>query len=234
MGDLMRILVTGGTGGLGKEIIKNLCKNNEIIFTYFKNIKEKEKLEVDYNVKGIYLNLEDKSSIENLVTNIGNIDVLINNAAIAIDNDYNLKTYEEFKKVIDINLVGTYYLTKLLSKKINNFGSILFISSTNGIDTPYVESIDYDASKSGIISLMHNFASYLAPNIRVNTLAPGWIDTPMNKNLSTDFKTSEEEKILLKRFASTKEIANVVKFLISDDASYINDTVIRVDGGIKK
>lgn len=232
MGDLMRILLTGGTGGLGKSIIENLCQDNEIIFTYFNNLEEKINLEKKYNIKGFYLNLEDKKSIEDLVNSIDNIDVLINNASVAIDNDYNLKTYEEFKKVIDINLIGTYYLTKLTSKKINKNGNVIFISSTNGIDTPYVESIDYDASKAGIISLMHNFATYLAPNIRVNTIAPGWIDTPMNKTLDSEFKKKEEDKILLGRFAKPDEVAKVVKFLVN--ATYINDTVIRVDGGIKK
>lgn len=227
----MRILITGGTSGIGKSLVELLASNNEVIFTYKSNIKEKERLESKYLVSGYYLDLEDKDSIFNLVNKLDNIDVLINNAAIAIDNDYNLKTYEEFKKVIDTNLIGTYYLTKLISNKINKDGSIIFISSTNGIDTEYIESIDYDASKAGIISLMHNFANYLAPNIRVNIVAPGWVDTKMNESITKEFRKQEEDKILLKRFAKPEEIANVIKFLISKDASYINKTIIRVDGG---
>lgn len=229
----MRILITGGTSGIGKSLVELLASNNEVIFTYKSNIKEKERLESKYLVSGYYLDLEDKDSIFNLVNKLDNIDVLINNAAIAIDNDYNLKTYEEFKKVIDTNLIGTYYLTKLISNKINKDGSIIFISSTNGIDTEYIESIDYDASKAGIISLMHNFAIYLAPNIRVNIVAPGWVDTKMNESITKKFRKQEEDKILLKRFAKPEEIANVIKFLISKDASYINKTIIRVDGGKK-
>ena len=162
---------------------------------------------------------------------IDNIDILINNAAICLDNSFEDKTYMEFSKVVNVNLTGTYYLTKLLSKKINNGGNILFISSTNGIDTYYIESIDYDASKAGVISLMHNFAKQLAP-IRVNAIAPGWVDTEMNASMSDKFKKKEEEHILLKRFASPEEISKVINFVISDDASYINDTVIRVDGGV--
>ena len=229
----MRILITGGTSGIGKSLVELLASNNEVIFTYKSNIKEKERLESKYLVSGYYLDLEDKDSIFNLVNKLDNIDVLINNAAIAIDNDYNLKTYEEFKKVIDTNLIGTYYLTKLISNKINKDGSIIFISSTNGIDTEYIESIDYDASKAGVISLMRNFANYLAPNIRVNAIAPGWVDTPMNENISDDFRKKEVEKILLGRFAKPIEIANVINFLISKEASYINKTIIRVDGGLK-
>ena len=231
--DIVRILITGGTSGIGKSLVELLSSNNEVIFTYKNNIKEKEILEKKYLVNGYYLDLESKDSINKLVNNINNIDVLINNAACALDNDFNLKSYEEFKKVIDTNLTGTYYLTKLLSKKINNNGSIIFITSTNGINTEYIESIDYDASKAGVISLMRNFANYLAPNIRVNAIAPGWVDTPMNENISDDFRKKEVEKILLGRFAKPIEIANVIIFLISKEASYINKTIIRVDGGLK-
>ena len=150
-----------------------------------------------------------------------------------MDNDFNLKTYEEFSKVVNTNLTGTYYLTKLLVKKINSGGEIIFVSSTNGVDTPYIESIDYDASKAGVISLMQNMANMLAPNLRVNAVAPGWVNTKMNETLSEEFKKAEEEKILLRRFANPEEIANVIEFLCSDNASYVNKTLIRVDGGLK-
>ena len=150
-----------------------------------------------------------------------------------MDNDFNLKTYEEFSKVVNTNLTGTYYLTKLLVKKINSGGEIIFVSSTNGVDTPYIESIDYDASKAGVISLMQNMANMLAPNLRVNAVAPGWVNTKMNETLSEEFKKAEEGKILLRRFANPEEIANVIEFLCSDNASYVNKTLIRVDGGLK-
>ena len=190
-------------------------------------------LEEKYNIKGYRLDLNDKNSIEELVSKLDNIDILINNAGIALDNDFNLKTYEEFSKVVNTNLTGTYYLTKLLVKKINSGGEIIFVSSTNGIDTPYIESIDYDASKAGVISLMQNMANMLAPDLRVNAVAPGWVNTKMNETLSEEFKKAEEEKILLRRFADPEEIANVIEFLCSDNASYVNKTLIRVDGGLK-
>ena len=142
-------------------------------------------------------------------------------------------TYEEFSEVVNTNLTGTYYLTKLLVKKINSGGEIIFVSSTNGVDTPYIESIDYDASKAGVISLMQNMANMLAPDLRVNAVAPGWVNTKMNETLSEEFKKAEEEKILLRRFADPEEIANVIEFLCSDNASYVNKTLIRVDGGLK-
>ena len=229
---MKKVLITGGTSGIGYVTLKKLVEKYEVIFTYCHNETKALAIANKYHIKGFYLDLESKTSIEELVDNINNIDILINNAAIAIDNSFDEKTYEEFSKVINTNLTGTYYLTKLLSKKINKEGNILFISSTNGIDTPYIESIDYDASKAGVISLMHNFAQHLAP-IRVNTIAPGWVDTEMNASLSPNFRKQEESKILLKRFASPEEISDVIEFIISRDASYINDTVIRVDGGVK-
>ena len=228
---MKKVLITGATSGIGYATLKYLVEKYEVIFTYCHNETKALEIANKYHIKGHQLDLESKESIEKLVDNIDDLDILINNAAIAMDNSFDEKTYEEFSKVINTNLTGTYYLTKLLSKKINKDGNILFISSTNGIDTCYIESIDYDASKAGVISLMHNFAKELAP-IRVNTIAPGWVDTEMNISLSPDFRKQEENKILLKRFANPEEISKVIEFIISRDASYINDTVIRVDGGV--
>ena len=194
-------------------------------------LNKKLKKENDFEV--IIEDIQYKEGIIEYLEKENNIDILINNAGIALDNDFNLKTYEEFSKVVNTNLTGTYYLTKLLVKKINSGGEIIFVSSTNGIDTPYIESIDYDASKAGVISLMQNMANMLAPDLRVNAVAPGWVNTKMNETLSEDFKKAEEEKILLRRFADPEEIANVIGFLCSDNASYVNKTLIRVDGGLK-
>ena len=93
------------------------------------------------------------------------------------------------------------------------------------------ESIDYDASKAGVINMGHNLANIYSPYVRVNTVCPGWIDTPMNESINPSFKEKEINKILLKRFARPMEVANLVYFLASEDASYINDSVIKIDGG---
>ena len=113
----------------------------------------------------------------------------------------------------------------------NKGGAIINISSTNGINTYYPTSVDYDASKSGLISLTYNSAVELAPYVRVNCIAPGWVNTEMNKELPADFIKEETERILVKRFSEPEEIAKVATFLASDDASFINSTIIKVDGG---
>jgi len=114
----------------------------------------------------------------------------------------------------------------------NKFGKIINISSTNGIDTIYPTSIDYDASKAAVISLTKNMAIEFAPYINVNTVAPGWTDTEMNKDIPKEDMDEEIEKICLKRLAKPEEIAKVVFFLASDNADYINGETIRVDGGM--
>ena len=160
---------------------------------------------------------------------------LINNAATTCDTLFEDKTKDNFMNTLDINLVAPFLLCQKIGPKMkeNRYGVIINISSTNGIDTPYIESVDYDASKAGLISLSNNLANYLAPYVRVNTICPGWINTNMNKNLDKEFINKEENKILLGRFGNPNEVAELVFFLVSDNASYINNSIIRIDGGKK-
>ena len=176
---------------------------------------------------------EIDSMLSTIYSRYNNIDILVNNAAIAIDTMFEDKTKENFMKTLEVNLVAPFLLSKKigLNMKDNKEGVIINISSTNGIDTMYPAGLDYDASKAGLINLSSNLANYLAPYVRVNTVCPGWVSTEMNKELDEDFINSEKEKILMGRFASPEEIASLVKFLISDEASYINNSVIRIDGG---
>lgn len=240
------VLVTGSSNGIGKETIIKFAENNyNVVITYNNDYDSALSLEKyvkeKYNVKTLVLKLdiseEDniKEAVNRIIDKFGKIDVLVNNAGIAIDTTFEDKTKDNFMKTLEINLVGTFLVSKYVSKHMlkEKSGNIINISSTNGIDSYYVESLDYDASKSGVISLTHNLANYLAPYIRVNCVCPGWIDTNMNKDLSIEFKNKETEKILLNRFAAPREIANVIYFLSTEDASYINDSVIKVDGGVK-
>ena len=115
--------------------------------------------------------------------------------------------------------------------KDNRSGIIINVSSTNGIDSMYVESLEYDASKAGVISLTHNLAEYLKPYVRVNCVCPGWVNTDMNKDLDSSYIEQENKRIMLNRFAEPEEIANVIYFLATEGASYINNSIIKVDGG---
>jgi 3-oxoacyl-[acyl-carrier protein] reductase len=134
---------------------------------------------------------------------------------------------------MDVNLLGTFLCSKYASVQMlkNVNGKIINISSTNGINCFSPEAMDYDASKAGIIILTRDLAKELAPKIQVNSIAPGWVDTEMNKDLPEDFIEEETEKIYLKRFGKPEEIAKSVLFLASDDASYITGSILKVDGG---
>lgn len=240
------VLVTGSSIGLGSSIIKKFASNNyDVIITYNNHKNEALELQKEitnkYNIKSLVIkcDITNEKDIENLKNEILNtfnkLDVLVNNASIAIDTTFNDKTKDNFMKILETNLVGTFQVSKTFGDIMlkQEKGNIINISSTNALDTYYEYSLDYDASKAGIINLSHNLANHYSPNIRVNTICPGWINTPMNQNMDNEFKKQEEDKILLKRFAEPSEIANLVYFIASDEASYINDSVIRIDGGKK-
>lgn len=239
------VLVTGTSSGIGREIVRKLASDYEVIIHYNNSEKDaidlKEELDKLYNkdIMMIKCNLSNEEEIDSMLSIIynryNNIDVLINNAGIAIDTLVESKTKENFIKTFEVNTIAPFILMKKIGfrMKENKYGNIVNISSTNGIDTYYPESLDYDASKAALISLSNNMAQYLAPYVRVNTVCPGWVNTRMNSELDDSFIETEKEKILLGRFGEPKEVANVVKFLISDEASYINNTIIRVDGGVK-
>ena len=215
------VLVTGGATGLGKEIVLGFARRGyDVIINYHNHYEEALKLEEEvkkYNVKSLLVKCdvsseeEVKDMFNKVKEEFGKLDYLVNNASIVNDSVFLDKTKEDFMQVY-------------------RDSAIVNISSTNGIDTNYPYSADYDCSKAALISLSNNLALELAP-IRVNTVAPGWINTDMNKELTEEQIEEENRKILLNRFADPKEIANVVVFLCSSEASYINKSVIRVDGG---
>ena len=241
------VLITGASRGIGRETAILFAKNNYNVVINYLNNKSlanslKESLEARYNIKALTIKAdisneeEVQAMVADAIEEFKKIDVLVNNASIAKDNILELKTKEEFVSVININLVGTFLVTKEVSKymKEERDGVIINVSSTNAIDSYYPYSMDYDASKAGVISLTMNFAVELSPYIRVNAVAPGWVNTDMNKEIDINYKKDLEEKILLNRFAEPTEVAKVIYFLASDDASYINGEVIKIDGGRRK
>ncbi len=241
-----KCVIVTGCSGIGKSIIKKYAENDyNIIMTYVNHKSDAKTLESEirnkYHVDTLCIKCdiakeEDIINLkEEVIKKFNKIDVLINNAGIAIDTTFEMKTKEIFMKTLEVNLVGTFLMSKYFGDMMyeNKTGNIVNISSTNGIDSYYEFSLDYDASKAGVINLSHNLANHYAPYVRVNTVCPGWVNTPMNKELSKEFKESEINKTLLGRFAEPSEIAELVYFITSDNASYLNDSVIKIDGGRK-
>ncbi|KKU10370.1 MAG: 3-oxoacyl-[acyl-carrier-protein] reductase [Parcubacteria group bacterium GW2011_GWA2_46_7] len=163
----------------------------------------------------------------------GKIDVLVNNAGIALDIPLMEKTVEQWERTLRVNLIGAFLCSKYIGieMKKQKSGVIVNVSSTNAHDG-FATSVDYDASKAGMNIMTENLAIELAPHIRVNAVAPGWVDTDINKALPPEYVKEETEKVLLKRFGKPEEIANLIVFLASDEASYINGTVVTIDGGM--
>ena len=244
MNDRKTVLITGGSRGLGRACALKFAKlNYNIIINYNNSYEEalnlKKYILENYSVFVLLVkaDISNEQEVINMIDVIKNnyekVDCLINNAGIAIDTLFEDKTVQNFRKIIDVNLIGTFLVSKYIGSLMlkEKRGTIINVSSTNAIDTYYPYSLDYDASKAGVISLTHNLARQFAPYIRVNCVAPGWINTEMNKKLDGEFIEEENKKILLERFSEPYEIANVIAFLASDEASYINGSVIRVDGG---
>lgn len=203
-----------------KQYHANLQKKGYNLIINYINSKEKAEklkteLETEFNISVLTIqgDLSEEKAIENMVDiamdKFGKVDVLVNNAGIVIDKEFEDRTIEDWKQTLNINLIAPFILTKLIGKEMvkNKGGAIINISSTNGINTYYPTSVDYDASKSGLISLTYDSAVELAPYVRVNCIAPGWVNTEMNKELPEDFVKEETERILVKRFAEPEEIA---------------------------
>lgn len=239
------VLITGAAKGIGKAIALELAKNNyDIVINYLNSEDEALKLK-DYIVKeygvnclAIKADVSKEDEVDKMVNtieeNLRGVDILVNNAAIDLSNLFHLKTPEEFRRTLDVNVVGAYNCANRVYRHMldQEYGKIINISSTNGINTYYPMCLDYDASKAALISLTHNLAFQFAPYVNVNAIAPGFIGTESELDGYTEeFLKMEEEKIMVQRYGKPEEVAYLVKFLISDEARFINNAVIRIDGG---
>jgi len=238
-------LITGGARGIGKSIAETLCKDGYIVVVnYFNSVEraknfekqlKKDKYESMFVRADVSNELEVSKMINKVMSKYGRIDVLVNNSAITNDSLFQDKTAESFNKVLNTNVIGTFNVSKIVGDIMYNqkFGKIINISSTNGINTYYPMCTEYDASKSALISLTHNLAMQFAPYVNVNAIAPGFIATESELDgVDEEFIKLESEKVLLKRAGNESDVANLVSFLVSEKASYINNEVIRIDGGI--
>lgn len=225
----MKVLVTGGARGLGLAISLYYLKMGHSVVVNYNNSSDlalKLKSEYGDRVSIVKADVSNEDDVKRMFDALGKLDVVVNNAGIAKDSDPMEKSAEEFLEVIKVNLLGTFLVSKYAVNHVDK-GCIVNISSTNALDTYYPESMDYDASKAGVISLTHNFSLYLKDrDIRVNVVCPDWIDTDMNLEMDEEYKKS------LGVFLTPEEVARVV-YDVSIDES-VNDTVIRVgDNSVK-
>ena len=241
------VLVTGGAQGIGKAIVLELAKNHyDVVINYLTSnkaaalLEEEIKKNYDVRVMTVQADVSKEEEVDAMISLIekkwGGVDILINNAAVDLSNLFHLKTADEFRKTLDVNVVGAFNCSKRVYRHMldQEYGRIINISSTNGINTYYPMCIDYDASKAALITLTHNLAFEYGPYINVNAIAPGFIGTDNELDgYDEEFLKEEEEKIMVNRYGKPEEVAYLVKFLISDEANFINNTIIRIDGGQK-
>jgi 3-oxoacyl-[acyl-carrier protein] reductase len=245
-------LVTGSSRGIGKSIALELAREGAKLVLDYHVLDYEPDAESNVNKvlseikkigsEGITLECDVsdeeqvKKMVEEAIKKFGKIDILVNNAGIVYDVPLFEKTVEQWNKTIGTNLISVFLCSKYVSPymKKNNSGAIINISSSNGLNVTSPQSADYDASKTGVINFTKSLAEELAPyNVRVNAIAPGWIDTDMNKDLPEDFIEEEKNKTFMKRFGKPEEIAKVAAFLASDDASFMTGSNVLVDGGYK-
>ncbi len=238
-------LVTGGAKGIGAAIVRELAANNyDVVINYLTSEKEAEilasSLTSKYGINALVYQCDvaDENEVDMMISfieeRLGGVDVLINNAAIDLSNMWHEKDAEDFRRTLDVNVVGAYNVARRVGKQMidKRWGRIINISSTNGINTYYPMCVEYDASKAALISLTHNLAVEFAPYVTVNAIAPGFIGTESElSGYDEDFLRDEQEKILVGRYGKPEEVAKLVGFLASEDAGYINNSVIRIDGG---
>ena len=241
------VLITGGANGIGRATALELAKNKyDIVINYLTSEEKALQLqktiieEYGVNCLAIRADISKEDEVDAMVSQIekqlGGVDILINNAAIDLSNLFHLKTADEFRRTLDVNVVGAYICSRRVYShmKQQEYGRIINISSTNGINTYFPMCFDYDASKAALISLTHNLAMQFAPYVNVNAIAPGFIGTENELDgYDEEFLKEETRKILVERYGQPEEVAYLIKFLISDQADYINNTVIRIDGGQK-
>ena len=238
------VLVTGASRGIGKEVTLKYAENGyDVVINYVSSKTDVKALENEFKEKGvdsliIKADVSKQEEVQELVDKaiekFGKIDVLVNNAGITKDNLLMRMSEEEFDKVIEINLKGTYLVTKAVTKYMmkKRSGSIINLSSVVGV-AGNAGQCNYSASKAGIIGFTKSIAKELASrNIRANAVAPGFIETDMTNVLSDTVKETIHNQIPLKRMGNAKEVAELIYFLGSEKSSYITGQVINIDGGM--
>jgi 3-oxoacyl-[acyl-carrier protein] reductase len=231
-------VVTGGSRGIGKEIASRLAVENIKVYALASSKESLKNIENIPNLYPIQCDISSRDSINDFLQTIDkenqSIDILVNNAGIHRDNILLRMTDKDWMDVMDINLHAPFHLMKYVLKGMikKNFGRIINISSISGTDGNKGQS-NYAASKGGLIALTKSLAKEVGKrNILVNCIAPGVIETDMISHFSETIKKSYFERIPLNKFGKPSDIANMVHFLCSEEASYITGQTFYIDGGM--
>lgn len=235
-------VVTGGSRGIGREIVKALAEDGfNVVFNYIgdpKTAKETISSLSDYTVEAYEVDVTDpegvKSFADTVIKKHGGIDVLVNNAGIAIDKLFMRMTLEDWKKVIDVNLNGSFLVTNAFIRHLlrSKAGRIVFMSSVIAFKGN-VGQTNYAASKAGLIGFMKSLAKEIAPKgVTCNAILPGAVGTDMVNNLKDEWQEQLKSNIPLKRFAEPCEIAKLVSYLAGENGSYITGQTFTIDGGL--
>lgn len=236
-------VITGGSSGIGKATAIRFAKEGAKVIIWDVNLTDAEKVieeikEIGGIGKAYEVDVTDRKQIEEatnrVIEEFDKIDILINNAGITMDATLLKMKEEQWDKVIDINLKGTFNCGQVIAKHMaeRQSGVILNAASVVGLYGNFGQT-NYAASKWGVIGMTKTWAKELGrKNIRVNAVAPGFISTDMVKKMPEKVLNMMKEKALLGRLGTPEEVANAYLFLASDEASFITGTVLSVDGGV--
>lgn len=237
-------IITGGSRGIGKGIAEVFAAHGaNVAFTYSSSVASAQELEMHLETlgvkaKGYQSNAanfdEAQKLVDDVLTDFGSVDILINNAGITKDNLLMRMSEADFDKVIDVNLKSVFNMTKAIQKTFlkQRSGSIINMSSVVGVKGNAGQA-NYAASKAGVIGFTKSVALELGSrNIRCNAIAPGFIETEMTANLNEDTVAGWRQSIPLKRGGTTEDVANACLFFASDMSAYVTGQVMNVDGGM--
>ncbi len=233
-----RVVITGGASGIGAATASRFLEEECAVAIVDRDPEALDKIVQQLPLSKVYLadvadQAQVQGSFDRIVDDFGGLDVLINNAGISVRHKFLDILAEEWHRVLAVNLTGVFYVAQAAARLMmaGNGGVILNTASTNGI-MGYPFYADYNASKAGAIELTRSMALELAPKVRVNAVAPGYVLTPMQRAEYTDeMLEAVNQKIPLRRHAQPREVAALFAFLASDDAAYTTGQVYVIDGG---
>jgi NAD(P)-dependent dehydrogenase (short-subunit alcohol dehydrogenase family) len=233
-----RVVVTGGASGIGAATVARFLEEGSVVAIIDRDRAALDKIAGQFpTLAGVYLadvadHVQVDRSFETMVRDLGGVDVVINNAGISIRHKFLDITPDDWSKVLAVNLTGVFQVAQAAARRMMRSGGVILnTASTNGI-MGYPFYADYNATKAGVIELTRSIALELAPAVRVNAVAPGYVLTPMQRAEYTDeMLEAVNQKIPLRRHAQPEEVAALFAFLASEDAAYITGQVYVIDGG---